>query len=247
MRSMRLVVAFGALLAAPAVAQTVAGPQDLVARLARAAADKDLATIEASLAPGFVALACSTNPLKPCAPGAAKPIGARSAAAGARLRWALCCAGAAGDAPTRAEQDETLFALLGATLANAGLGPNPDDGSAICAPPPPAFDRKGAARLARVAGTEPENLRMAARAMALRATPDVAAPIAHTLAPGAVVALATDLTRDMGPGWTAVVTGKGSVSYANTPDLEELTPMALCFKKTGAGWTAAYLIQRVTP
>lgn len=233
-------------LAAPAAAQP-ASDADLaaLARSLRAAVEaRDARPIEGALSTRFVALECSANPLKPCAPGKAKPVGAKTLTAAGKLRLAVCCEGRPAPETPLAEQYETLFAVLGATLDAGSFAPNPDDRRAVCSPALPAFDRARAAKTAKAAGVEPENLRVASAPIPLREKPTAESPVAATLAPGDVVALVTDLTSETPPGWTAIGFGSRRVLYADSLGLEELTPSALCFAKDRTGWKIAYAIRR---
>lgn len=233
-----------ALMAAPACAQSPDPSLVALAGSLRAAvAARDAAAIESALSARFVALECSGDPLKPCAPGKAKTLGAKSLSPADRLRLAICCDGKPAPDTPRAEQYETLFAVLGATLSES-FAPNPDDRKAVCSPALPAFDRAKAARAVKAAGTEPENLRIAGAEIALRAQPSAEAPVVRALQVGEVAPLVTDLTSQTPAGWTAVGVGAGRALYTNALGLEELTPAALCFGKEGAGWRIVYAIQR---
>ncbi|MBX3527237.1 MAG: hypothetical protein KF904_13615, partial [Rhodoblastus sp.] len=128
----------------------------------RAAIDaKDAAALADLISAKFVALDCAANPLKPCAPGKAKAVGAKNARPIDRLRLAFCCEGKPlPDMPVES-QNETMFAILAANLISGGLSANPDAKGEYCAPALPRIDRKRAAAAARAAGVEPENLRVA--------------------------------------------------------------------------------------
>lgn len=232
-------------LAPPAVAQPVDADLAALARSLRSAIEaRDARAIEGALSARFVALECPANPLKPCAPGKAKPVGAKSLAAAEKLRLATCCEGKPAPETPLSEQYETLFAVLGATLGAGTFAPNPDDPKAVCSPALPAFDRARAAKTAKAAGVEPENLRVASRPIALREKPSAGSPVADTLAPGDVAALVTDLTSETPAGWTAIGFGSRRVLYTDSLGLEELTPSALCFSNEKNGWKIAYAIQR---
>lgn len=238
---MRLIaILFALAFVGPAVADPAARAHELRA----AVAAKNIDALAAALAPNFAVLACSANPLKACAPDKVKSIGAKTAKPLDRLRLALCCEGKPAPDMPQAEQNDTLFAILGATLATATLAPNPNDKKAVCTPALPAFDRAKAAKSAKVAGVEPENLRIAGQAITLRERPAPDSAVAATLASGDVVALVAELTNAPPAGWTAVSLGKDRIGYTDALGLEDLTPAALCFTQNKGVWSLAYFIQR---
>jgi hypothetical protein len=212
--------------------------------LRNAAQGKDVASFEATLSPAFTALDCSASPLKPCGPGKAKIVGGKAGKPLERMRLAFCCEGKASpDMPPEA-QNETMFAILGTTLGGTSVGANPDAKGQVCSPALPAFDRVKAAKAARAAGVEPENLRYAAADMQLLAKPVRGAPASARLAAGDLAPVVTDLTSDTPPGWTAIGLPDGGIGYTNALGLEELTPAAMCFGKVKGQWRIVSTIQR---
>ena len=221
----------------------------LIAVLRAAAKGQDTASFEATISPAFVALDCPANPLTACGPGKAKMVGGKTVGGKTgkpldRMRLAFCCEGKPSPDMPQAAQDETMFAILQATLAAATLGTNPDARGQVCAPALPAFDRAKAAKVARAAGAEPENLRVSPTDIALRPRPTrTAAPVA-TLGAGELAPIVTDLTADTPPGWTAIGLPDGSVGYTDALGLDELTPAAICFAREKGQWRIVSTIQR---
>ncbi|MFT4096761.1 MAG: hypothetical protein QM651_06535 [Rhodoblastus sp.] len=205
---------------------------------------RDAAALSALLSEKFVALECSANPLKPCAPGKAKPVGAKNARSVDRLRLAFCCDGKRAPDMPESAQSETMFAILAADLAAGGLGANPDSKGEVCAPALPRLDRARAGAAAKAAGVEPENLRVASVAMSLRAKPDGGAATVARLDPGDLAPIVTDLTANTPSGWNAIALPDGAIGYTDTLGLDELTPGAICFGKEKAGWKIVATIQR---
>ncbi|MFO1118391.1 MAG: hypothetical protein U1E28_22200 [Beijerinckiaceae bacterium] len=252
-------------LLSPALAQTAGKPYPPVAAsydraaeddadlaqlmkiLRNAAQAKDTTSFEATISPGFVALDCSASPLKPCGPGKARAVGGeatRKQKPFERMRLAFCCEGKpAPDMPDEAKND-TAFAILGATLGANSIGANPDAKGQVCAPALPAFDRARAAKAARAAGVEPENLRVAHADIQLYARPARGAAPSAKLAPGDLAPVVTDLTTDTPAGWTAIGLPDGSIGFTNALGLEELTPAAICFAREKGVWRIVSTIQR---
>lgn len=251
-------------LASPALAQTAKPYAPVAAGYDRAAEDdgdlgqlmkilrnaaqaRDATSFEATISPNFVALDCAASPLKPCGPGKAKAIGGEAAKKQKpfeRMRLAFCCEGKpTPDMPDEAKND-TAFAILGATLGANSLGANPDVKGQVCAPALPAFDRARAAKAAKAAGVEPENLRVAHADIQLYAKPARGAPPSAKLAPGDLAPVVTDLTAETPAGWTAIGLPDGSIGYTNALGLEELTPAAICFAREKGVWRIVSTIQR---
>ena len=220
---------------------------DLVALLkeTRAAVDaKDAAALAQLLSERFVALDCPANPLKACAPGKAKAVGAKNAKPIERLRLAMCCEGKPSPETPEAAQNDTMFAILAANLGAGGPGANPDAKGEVCAPALPRFDRVKAAAAAKAAGVEPENLRVASVAISLRAKPAQGAEAISQLEPGDLAPLVTDLTGNVPSGWNAIAMTDGAVGYTDALGLDELTPGAVCFGKDKGRWRIVSTIQR---
>lgn len=212
---------------------------------ARAAVDaKDAAALAALLSEKFVALDCPANPLKACAPGKAKVVGAKTAKPIDRLRLAMCCEGKPSPETPEAAQNDTMFAILAANLGAGGVGANPDAKGEVCAPALPRLDRVKAAAAAKAAGVEPENLRVAAVAIPLREKPASGAEAVSQLDPGDLAPLVTDLTGNTPSGWNAIAMTDGAVGYTDALGLDELTPGAVCFAKDKGRWRIVSTIQR---
>lgn len=210
----------------------------------RAAVDaKDVAALAALVSDGFVALECAANPLKPCAPGKAKAIGAKIARPLDRLRLAFCCEGKVSPDTPEAAQNDTMFAILAANLGG-DPGVNPDAKGQFCAPALPRFDRARAAAAAKAAGVEPENLRVASAEIPLRAKPAPTAEITTRLDPGDLAPIVTDLTANIPSGWNAIALPDGAIGYTDALGLDELTPGAICFGKVKDRWKIVATIQR---
>ena len=205
---------------------------------------RDAIAIEAEMSAGFVALDCPANPLKPCAPGKAKIVGGKTGKPIDRMRLAFCCEGKPSADTPAAAQNETMFAILAATLGASSLGANPDAKAQICAPALPGFDRARAAKAAKAAGIEPENLRIASAETILRARPVKEAEAAGKLAAGELAPVVTELTADVPPGWTAIGMPDGGIGFTDALGLEELTPAAICFGKEKGRWRIVATIQR---
>jgi hypothetical protein len=218
----------------------------LVTALRAAAQAQDKAPFEAAMSPKFVALDCTANPLEACGPGKGKgkAIGGKTGKPLDRMRLAFCCEGKPSADPPLAAQDETMFAILTATLGATTLGANPDAKGEVCAPALPAFDRAKAAKAARAAGVEPENLRVSATDTSLRPRPSRTAEPVATLGAGDLAPVVTDLTSDTPAGWTAIGLPDGSIGYTDALGLEELTPAAICFAREKGGWRIVGTIQR---
>jgi hypothetical protein len=224
-------------------AENDAALSSLLSSLRSAVQAHDVGAIEAALSPSFVALDCAANPLKACGPGKAKAIG-KAGKPIDRMRLAFCCEGKpSADMPVAA-QDETMFAILQTTLNARSLGANPDARGQVCAPALPFIDRTKAAKAAKAAGVEPENLRMATAELPLRARAAKSAPVTTKLSPGDLAPVVTDLTSDTPPGWTAIGMPDGSIAYTDALGLEELTPGAICFGKDKGQWKIVATIQR---
>lgn len=205
---------------------------------------KDAGALSALLSEKFVALDCVANPLKPCAPGKAKSVGARNARPIDRLRLAFCCEGKPAPDMPEAAQNDTMFAILAANLAAGGLGANPDAKGEVCAPALPRLDRARAGAAAKAAGVEPENLRVAAASISLREKPDSGAAAVSHLDPGDLAPIVTDLTANTPSGWSAIALPDGAIGYTDALGLDELTPSAICFGRDKAGWKIVATIQR---
>ncbi|MDE2364939.1 MAG: hypothetical protein KGM42_19850 [Hyphomicrobiales bacterium] len=216
----------------------------LVASLRNAAKAKQAEPFETAMAPSFVALDCAANPLKACAPGKAKIVGGKAGKPLERMRLAFCCEGKASPDTPVESQDETMFAILAATLDAKTIGPNPDAKGEVCAPALPAFDRAKAGKAAKAAGVEPENLRVATVDMPLRRRPTREYEPAATIEAGALAPIVTDLTDDTPAGWTAVGLPDGSVGYTDALGFDELAPAAICFGKAQGQWRIVSTIQR---
>ena len=234
-----------------AVAATFDRPADSDADLAallketRAAVEaKDAAALGGLVSEKFVALECAANPLKPCAPGKAKAIGAKIARPLDRMRLAFCCGGKLAPDMPEAAQNDTMFAILAANLAAGEPGENPDAKGQVCLPALPRFDRTRAAAAAKAAGVEPENLRIAATTIPLRPRPDAATQATTRLDAGDLAPIVTDLTADIPSGWNAIALPDGSIGYTDALGLDELTPGAICFGKEKTGWKIVATIQR---
>ena len=227
--------------------RTAAGDADLgsLLNVLRAAAQShNGAALEAALAPNFVALDCAASPLKACGPGKTKTIGARGGRSIDRMRLAFCCEGKPSpDMPPDAQND-TMFAILGATLAAPSIGANPDAKGQVCMPALPRFDRALAAKAAKAAGVEPENLRIAAAETPLLGRPAKNAPPIANLAAGDLAPVVTDLTADTPPGWTAIGLPDGAIGYTDALTLDELTPAAICFSRDKGQWRIVATILR---
>ena len=199
-------------------------------RAARRGAGAGHGAFEAAMSPYFVALDCPANPLKACGPGKAQGDRRQGGKPLDRMRLAFCCEGKPSADTPLAAQDETMFAILAATLGAATLGANPDARGQVCAPALPAFDRAKAAKAAKAAGVEPENLRVWRRPTRAVASAPVANERARRRArAGDLAPVVTDLTSDTPPGWTAIGLPDGSIGYTDALGLEELTPAAICF------------------
>ena len=219
----------------------------LIKVLRAAVAGRDAGSFEATLSPGFVALDCSTSPLKPCGPGKARAIGgkpAKGVGAIERMRLAFCCDGKPAPDMPEAAQNDTMFAILGASLGVDSLGANPDAKGEICAPALPIFDRAKAAKAAKAAGVEPENMRVASVDMPLLERPAKGAAPLGQLSAGDLAPVVTDLTADTPPGWTAIGLPDGRIGYTDALGLDELTPAAICFGKEKGQWRILSTIQR---
>lgn len=211
----------------------------------RAAVDaKDAGALATLLSEKFVALECAANPLKPCAPGKAKAVGAKIARPLDRLRLAFCCEGKVSPDMPEAAQNETMFAILAANFGAGDPGANPDARGEFCAPALPRFDRARAAAAAKAAGVEPENLRVASAEIALRAKPAATADIMTRLDPGDLAPIVTDLTANIPSGWNAIALPDGAIGYTDALGLDELTPGAICFGKDKDRWKIVATIQR---
>ena len=211
----------------------------------RAAVDaKDALAIAGLLSDRFVALDCAANPLKACAPGKAKAVGAKNARAIDRLRLAFCCEGKPTPDMPEAAQNDTMFAILAANLAGGGLAANPDAKGHVCAPALPRFDRVRAAAVAKAAGVEPENLRIASVVIPLRAKPAQGAELISRLDIGDLAPIVTDLTGNVPSGWNAIGLPDGSIGYSDALGLDELTPGAICFGRDKGRWKIVATIQR---
>jgi hypothetical protein len=215
--------------------------------LRNAAQTKHVPSFEATISPNFVALDCAASPLKPCAAGKGKVVGGAATKKQKpldRMRLAFCCDGKPSpDMPAQA-QDETMFAILGATLGASSLGANPDAKGQVCAPALPAVDRRKAAAAAKAAGIEPENLRVATADVPLLSKPARGASPAGKLEAGDLAPIVTDLTTDTPAGWSAIALPDGTVGYTNALGLDELTPAAICFGKEKGQWRIVSTIQR---
>lgn len=205
---------------------------------------KDAAALAALLSDRFVALDCLANPLKACAPGKAKAVGAKIARPIDRLRLAMCCEGKPSPETPEAAQNDTMFAILAANLGAGGLGANPDARGEVCAPALPRFDRAKAAAAARAAGVEPENLRVASVSIPLRGKPAPGAEAVSQLDPGDLAPLVTDLTGNTPSGWNAIAMTDGAIGFTDALGLDELTPGAICFGKDKGRWRIVSTIQR---
>lgn len=223
------------------------GDPDLsaIVKAARAAVDaKDAQALTALLSDRFIALDCAANPLKPCAPGKAKAVGAKNARPIDRLRLAFCCEGKpAPDMPVES-QNETMFAILAANLVGGGLSANPDAKGEYCAPALPRIDRKRAAEAAKAAGVEPENLRVASAVISLREKPAADSQAISRLDAGDIAPIVTDLTANIPSGWNAIALPDGGIGYTDALGLDELTPGAVCFGKDKGRWKIVATIQR---
>jgi len=225
-------------------AENDAGLGALVKEARTAVAAKDAGALAPLLSDKFVALDCPANPLKPCAPGKAKAVGARNARPLDRLRLAFCCDGKPSPDMPEAAQNETMFAILAAAFATGGLGANPDVRDEVCAPALPRFDRARAAAAAKAAGVEPENLRVASVEIPLRAKPDAASPATTRLDANDLAPIVTDLTGNTPSGWNAIALPDGGIGYTDALGLDELTPGAICFGKDKGRWKIVATIQR---
>ncbi len=205
---------------------------------------KDAGALAALLSDRFVALDCAADPLKACAPGKAKAVGAKSARPIDRLRLAFCCEGKPAPDMPEAAQNDTMFAILAANLGAGGPGANPDARGEVCAPALPRFDRARAAAAAKAAGVEPENLRVASSAIALRAKPAPDAETISRLDPGDIAPIVTDLTAATPSGWNAIALPDGAIGYTDALGLDEMTPGAVCFGKDKGRWRIVSTIQR---
>ncbi|HMN72867.1 MAG TPA: hypothetical protein PKA55_13465 [Rhodoblastus sp.] len=259
----RLLVVLAAIAALPALAQSPpskpykatvatydraaendAGLAALVRETRAAVEAKDVAGLSALISDRFVALDCAANPLKACAPGKAKAVGAGNARPIDRLRLAFCCEGKPSPETPEAAQNDTMFAILAADLGAGGLGANPDAKGEVCAPALPRLDRARAGAAARAAGVEPENLRVAAATIPLREKPAPGAATISRLDPGDLAPIVTDLTADTPSGWTAIALPDGAIGYTDALGLDELTPGAICFGKEKGRWKIVSTIQR---
>jgi len=223
------------------------GDADLAAltKAARGAVEaRDAGALAGLLSEKFVALECAANPRKPCAPGKAKAVGAKTGRPIDRLRLAFCCEGKPAPDMPEAAQNETMFAILAANLAAGGLGANPDATAQVCAPALPRIDRARAAAAANAAGVEPENLRVASAVIALRAKPAPGAEPISQLDPGDLAPIVTDLTGNVPSGWNAIAMTDGAIGYTDALGLDEMTPAAVCFGKEKGGWRIVSTIQR---
>ena len=257
-------LAFGAAFAAAsALAQTPAGKSykaltasydrsaendaDLAAlvKQTRAAVEaKDAQALADLISAKFVALDCAANPLKPCAPGKAKAVGAKNARPIDRLRLAFCCEGKPSPDMPVESQNETMFAILAANLAAGGLSANPDAKGEYCSPALPRIDRKRAAAAAKASGVEPENLRVASAVIPLRAKPAAESEAISRLDAGDIAPVVTDLTSNIPSGWNAIALPDGGIGFTDAPGLDELTPGAICFGKDKGRWKIVATIQR---
>ncbi len=218
----------------------------LLKDLRAAAQSHDTGPFEAALAANFVALDCAASPLKACGPGKAKTIGGKGGRSIDRMRLAFCCEGKPSpDIPPDA-QDDTMFAILGATLDARSIGANPDAKGQVCMPALPAFDRALAAKAAKAAGVEPENLRIAGAETPLLDRPARGASPIAKLAAGDLAPVVTDLTADTPAGWIAIGLPDGAVGYTDALTFDELTPAAICFGRDKGQWRIVATIQRNT-
>ncbi len=219
--------------------------KDLVASLQKAATDQNMPALQASLAKSFTVITCKPDPALPCAPGkkGVKQMAAKLSPA-ERLAQGLCCAGVPRAQITKEMIAESVVGQFGAALEAGPTGAHPDVAGAACLPGWPLFDRAKAARIARAAGIEPGNLRVADNEVPIRLKPDAKEPVAETLPKGAVVPLVTDLDRPPPDGWNAIALAKGGLGYTDALGLNEMAPAGLCFVREGTIWKAGFFVLR---
>ena len=219
--------------------------RDLIERLRKAAADRDMPAINASLTKSFTVVACKTDPTLPCAPGkkgVKQPAAKLSPAE--RLAQGLCCADTPRAQITKDMIADAITGQLAAALDAAAIGAHPDAAGVACLPAWPLFDRPRAARMARAAGVEAASLRVADGDVQIRLKPDAKQPVAETLPKGSLVALVADLDVLIPDGWSAIALPKGGLGYTDALGLNDLAPSGLCFVREGPIWKTGFFILR---
>lgn len=220
--------------------------KSVIETLHKAVADKNLAALDAMLSPGYIALECDADPVKPCAPGVKGATRSNPRLPPpARLRQALCCRDIAASRITRVLREETVLGLIGSALEEETAGATPALPGAACLPAWPVFDAAKAAAIATAADVDNANLRVTTREIVLRDKPAADAPEVARLPAGRIAPLISDLPDSLPDGWTAVALPQGGIGYTDMTGLNEIAPGGLCFSRNASGaWQISLTIQR---
>ena len=220
--------------------------KSVIEALHKAVADKNLAALDATLAPGYIALECDADPVKPCAPGVKGATRSNpKLPPPARLRQALCCRDISPAKISKVLREETVLGLIGSALEEETAGATPALPGAACLPAWPVFDTAKAAAIAAAADVENTNLRVTTREILLLDKPAADAAEVARLPAGRIAPLVTDLPDSLPDGWTAIALPQGGIGYTDMTGLNEIAPGGLCFSRNDKGaWQISLTIQR---